>query len=123
MALESLAVFFMDGAGETAANDGADELVSDLTELISIFLSPVPTLTTCARACVAVLALLRKVEPTLKALAPLLGRVVYFSKLMLGRGGVLLLSVLLFPTDLTLTTVGFARMPVCAGARTWACLP
>ena len=111
MALESLAVPFRDAAGEAAASDGAEELVSDLVELISIFLRPLPTFTTCARACVAVLALLRKVEPTLKALAPLLGRVVYFSKLMLGTGGVLP-SLLLFPTDLTLTTVGLARMPV-----------
>jgi hypothetical protein len=99
-----------------------DPLASGL-EAISTILSPEPpTLTTCARACVTVLALLRKVDPTLKLLAALVGRrcleLLNFSKSMLGIGGVL---GALEP-DLTLTIVGLARIPVWAGVRT-CCLP
>jgi hypothetical protein len=124
MALESRVAFALGVVGREVPtdDDAVVEPVSDLLLPISTFFS-VPTLTTCARACVAVLALLRNVDPTLKALAPLLGRPPpNFSKSMLGTGGALL-STLLLPTDLTLTTVGLARIPVWAGVSTWACFP
>jgi hypothetical protein len=94
--------------------DGAmvDDDVSDSVLLPTSTFFNVPTFTTCARACVAVLALLRNVEPTLKALAPLLGLPPpNFSKSIVGTGGVTI-SPLLLPTDLTLTTVGLALIPV-----------
>jgi hypothetical protein len=73
---------------------------------------------------VAALALLRKVEPTLKVLlAGLAGaRLLYFWKSTLGTGGVRPPET---PdaVDFTLTTAGFARMPVCAGATMTAFLP
>ena len=120
-ALESrVGAWLIESDDEVVDTDLDDVLASDLAPT-SIFLSPLPNFTTWARPCVAVLALLTKVEPTLKALAPLLGRPLpNFSKSILGTGGV-------FPPltcpDLTLTTVGLARMPVCAGVWTWACLP
>lgn len=117
MALESRVGFPLGVVGrDSAGKERVDESVSDLAP-ISIFFSP-PTLTTWARACVAVLALLRKVEPTLKALAPLFGRPLpNFWKSIVGTGGALT-SKLLLPVDLTLTTVGLARIPVWAGAAT-----
>jgi len=103
--------------GEGAIVDD-DDVVSDSALLPMLTFFNVPTLTTCARACVAVLALLRNVEPTLKALAPLLGRLLpNFWKSIEGTGGAII-SLPLLPIDLTLTMVGLARIPVCAGVRT-----
>lgn len=99
-----------------------DPLASGLEAISTIFNPEPPILTTCARAWVTVLALLRKVDPTLKLLAALVGRrclgVLSLSKSMLGTGGVL---GALEP-DLTLTIIGLARIPVWAGVRT-CCLP
>ncbi|KAI6752787.1 hypothetical protein HG530_013539 [Fusarium avenaceum] len=93
-------------------DDASDSVLLPMSTFFNV-----PTLTTCARACVAVLALLRNVEPTLKALAPLLGRPLpNLPKSIAGTGGATS-SPLLLPTDLTLTTVGLARIPV------WAELP
>lgn len=111
IALESRVAFPPGVVGrDPVGSESVDESVSDLGG-ISIFFSP-PTLTTWARACVAVLALLRNVEPTLNALAPLFGRPEpNLWKSIAGTGGVFG-SELLFPVDRTLTTVGLARMPV-----------
>jgi hypothetical protein len=72
---------------------------------------------------VAALALLRKVEPTLKVLAAGLGgcRVSrYFSKSTLGTGGVLVPPEVL---ERTLTISGLARIPVCGVATITAFFP
>lgn len=94
---------------EADANEVDETLASDLAA-ISILFNPLPSLTTWARPCCAVFALFRYVEPTLKLLALLSGRPApNFWKSMAGTGGVL---GALRPADLTLTTVGLARIPV-----------
>lgn len=96
--------------------DVDETLASDLAAM-STFFRPLPSLTTCARPCVAVLALFRYVELTLNSLAVLSGRAgpPNLPKSIEGTGGV---PGALAPADLTLTTVGFARMPVWAGVWT-----
>jgi len=75
------------------------------------FFGALPTRTTCGRAWVAALALLRKVLPTLKA--GLGGPEAYLFQSTLGTGGVI--SPELAPFDFTLTTAAFPLMTVCAG--------
>lgn len=88
-----------------------------------------PTRTTCARTAVAVFALValfRKVEPTLKVLSAGLGGCLgaYFFRSTAGTGGAAKPSLEpLLPIDLTLTMAALARMPVWAGVTTTPALP
>lgn len=74
---------------------------------------------------VCALALFKKVDPTLKVLLAGLGglTVLYFSKSILGTGGVLEPLLAPLPVDLTETMAGLARIPVCAGATMTAFFP